>query len=178
MIGIVVEGRVERVESIYRNERQDGPSKESQVFRPLGFAPCAAIFPPAGSVPTPVVFVFHRPMPAAKSGKTKVAGHALLDTCDEVAGFNRGLATVLHLAVTGEAAHLPCLGKETHVKVELANTQFTMFEAPMIAFDLRTPGRGKMVELLTGNPVQGGLVVFEGEKVIGTGLMDDQRRFF
>jgi hypothetical protein len=35
-----------------------------------------------------------------------------------------------------------------------------------------------MVELSTGNPVQGGLVVFEGEKIIGTGLMEDQRRFF
>ena len=178
MIGIVVEGRIERVELIHRNERQDGPPKESEVFRSLGFAACAAIFPPAGRVPTPVVFIFHRPMPAAKSGKTRVAGHALLDTGDEMAGFHRGLAAVLHLAVTGEAAHLPGAGEETHGKVELANTQFTMFEAPMIAFDLRTPDRGKMVELLTGNPVQGGLVVFEGEEIIGTGLMEDQRRFF
>lgn len=136
MIGIVVEGRIERVELIHRNERQDGPSKEGQVFRSLGFAASAAIFPPAGCVPTPVVFIFHRPMPAAKSGKTKVADHALLDTGDEVARFNRGHATVFHLAVTGEAAHLPGAGEETHVKVELANTQFTMFEAPMIAFDL------------------------------------------
>jgi len=107
-----------------------------------------------------------------------VAGHALLDTGDEVAGFNRGLAAVLYPAVTGEAAHLPGMRQETHVKVELADTQFTMFEAPVNAFDLRTPNRGKMIKLLTGDPVQGGLVVFEGEKVIGTGLMDDQRRFF
>jgi len=173
VIGIVVEGRVERVELVHRNERQDGATKKGQVFSSLGFAAHTAIFPPAGGVPTPVVFVFHRPVPAAKSGKTKVAGHALLDTGDEVAGFNRGLAAVLHLAVTGEAAHLPGLGKETHVKVELADAQFAMFKAPVIAFDLRTPGRGKMVELLTGNPVQGGLVVFEGEKVIGTGLLED-----
>jgi hypothetical protein len=75
-------------------------------------------------------------MPAAKSGKTVVAGHALLNTGDEVARFNRGHATVLHLAVTGEAAHLPGLGKEAHVKVELTDAQFAMFEAPVIAFDL------------------------------------------
>jgi hypothetical protein len=73
---------------------------------------------------------------------------------------------------------LPGLGKETHVKVELADAQFAMFKAAMIALDLRTPDRGKMVELLTCNPVQGGLVVFEGQKVIGTGLIEDQRRFF
>lgn len=173
MIGIVVEGRVERVELIHGNERKNGTSKEGQVFRPLGFAPNAAIFPPAGGVPTPVVFVFHRPVPAAQCGKAEVTGSALFDTGDEVAGFNLGLAAVFHLAVTGEAAHLPGLGEEAHIKVELADAQFAMFEAPMIALDLRTPDRGKMVEFLPGNPVQSGLIVFEGEKVIRTGLLED-----
>lgn len=102
----------------------------------------------------------------------------MLDAGDEVTGFNLGLPAVLHLIVTGETQQLPGLGEEAHVEIEIADAQFKVLDAAVVAFEFRAPGGGEMIELPLGEFVKGGLVVFEGEEIVGPGLVDDQRRFF
>lgn len=107
-----------------------------------------------------------------------MADHALLNTEDEVPGFLFGLASDLWLIVTGEAHELPGSGEERRVEVEGSDSQFAVFDAPVIALGLRGPGGGKMIQPLLGEGVEGGLVVFEGEVEVCPGGGDDQRRFF
>lgn len=105
-------------------------------------------------------------------------GLAFLKAEDEVAGFLFRFAAALLLIVAGEAGDLPRSGEEAAVEIEGGDTQFAVFDATVGGLDLRGPGGGKVIELLLGQRVEGGLVVFEGEVEVGSGGGDDQCRFF
>lgn len=95
-----------------------------------------------------------------------------------MAGFLFGLSATFLLIVAGEARNLPRSGEEAGVEIEGSDAQFTVFDPAVGALGVRGPGGGKVVELLSGLRVKGGLVVFEGEVEVGPGGGDDQCRFF
>ena len=117
-------------------------------------------------------------MLATDLGQLGVGRPALLNAEDEVAGFLFELAAALRLVEAGDACQLPRSGKEAGVEVEARNAQLAVLDATVAGFKVRGPDGGKVVEFLLREGVEGGLVVFEGEEVVGSGAGDGQCRFF
>jgi hypothetical protein len=178
VLDVVIEGRVEGAERFRRNQREDRSSEQRQVFRAVGLAADTAVFPPAGGVAAPVVFVFHRPVLAANLRQPGMRDPAFLNAEDEVAGFLFCLAAALRLVVAGEACQLPRSGKKGVVEVEGGDPQLAVFDAAVAGLGGGGPSGGKRVELLLREGVEGGLVVLEGEIEVGPGAGDGQRGFF
>ena len=161
------------------DEREYRIAQQREVLRPAGLASRAAVFAPHRGVFAPVVFVFHRPVPATDLGEPDMAGIAFAQRGQEVAGLGLEVSGALLLAVVpGDAHQLPRSREQGDIKVPFGDPQFAPFDAPVGGLDPGCPRGGTRVKLVPGNLTQRGLVVLEGNKDIRPGGGGDQRRFF
>ena len=109
-------------------DREYRIAQEREVLRPTGLATCAAVFAPHCGVFAPVVFVFHRPVPATDFGEADMAGIALAQGGQEVAGLDLEVTGALLLAVVpGDVHQLPRSGEQGDIKIPFADAQFAPF---------------------------------------------------
>lgn len=179
MLVVMDEGLVKRAVALRFDDGQDRVAQQGEVHRPAGLAPRAAILSPSRGVLAPVVLVLHRPVAANELSQPGVIDVALAQGGDEVPGLALEVAAlVLATPIAGAGDQLPRPGEERGGQIETTDAQFAVFDATMVALQLRGPVRRTPVELFAGDPVEGRLVVLEGEQGVAARGDDDQRRFF